>query len=180
MNTKLEIGPGKSPVAADWDTLNVVVTPTCRPTYLHDIACLPYPIPAGRYSQIYASHVLEHAAWHQSVAILQEWRRILAHGGRLDVAVPDFGKIVAAYHDRTLPARKNAWWRNNPEQDPMLWINGRIFTYGPEPNWHRAVFDEEHLRNCLRKAGFRTIHRSNDGPARTKHGWINLELTARK
>ena len=43
--------------------------------------------------EVYASHVLEHFPHEQTVAVLQEWVRVLKPGRPLYVAVPDFDKI---------------------------------------------------------------------------------------
>ena len=63
----------------------------------------------------------------------------------------------------------------------MVWLNGRLFTYGPnEENWHRAVFDDNSLNDHLADAGFkkvRTVPRRLRG---TAHGPIDLGMQTRK
>jgi hypothetical protein len=51
----------------------------------------------GTVEEIYASHVLEHFSHRQVSAVLSEWVRVLAPGGMLRVAVPDFRAISSAY-----------------------------------------------------------------------------------
>ena len=63
----------------------------------------------------------------------------------------------------------------------MLWVNGRIFTYGPgDENWHHACFDEAYLGDCLQKVGFDHIERINRRVRGISHGPIDLGLQAVK
>ena len=53
----------------------------------------------GQLDCIRASHVLEHASHRDTLAVLREWARALRLGGELLVAVPDFDKVLAHYHN---------------------------------------------------------------------------------
>lgn len=172
---KLEIGPGEHPLGKDWDTLD------CKgsPTYLHDLRLLPLPISSDTYDLVYMSHVLEHIPWFQTINLLREIRRIIKPGGRVEIWVPDLRKLVDAYLNPEL-VHADGWYKYNPEKDPIKWLNGRLFTYGPgEENWHRAVFDSEYLARCLWKAGF-AFPKLLEKPRGYDHGWINLGMWARK
>ena len=169
----LEIGPGRNPTNKQWETMDMVG----NPTYLHDVRNLPLPLDSNIYDLIYMSHILEHVPWFQTQKLLKELLRILKTGGTIEVWVPDFEKIVQAYI-RQKPG--DPWRRNNPNGDFMLWINGRIFTYGPgEENWHRAVFDESSLRQHLKDVGFKFTQRLTK-PRGYDHGPINLGVAAVK
>ena len=163
----LEIGPGTHPVNRQWDTMDIVGSPT----YRHDVRILPLPIHSQKYDLVYMSHILEHVPWFQTVDLLKEVHRILKGNGIVEVWVPDFKKIVDAYICQK-PGDK--WFKFNEDKNFMTWINGRLFTYGPgEENWHRATFDEPFLREQLKKAGFR--HTSPlKKPRGYDHGMINL------
>lgn len=88
---------------------------------------------------IYASHVLEHFPHTQTLSVLKEWRRVLAPGGVLYVAVPDFKRTVELY----LRTGLNAWVVN------FLWGD-----QGYKTAFHYAGFDARYLGDLLKEAGF--------------------------
>ncbi len=51
----------------------------------------------GSVDLIYSSHSLAYFDRIEVKALLQEWRRVLAGGGVLRLAVPDFDKLILAY-----------------------------------------------------------------------------------
>ena len=57
----------------------------------------PLALPADSAEAIHASHVLEHFGHRQTAAVLTEWVRVLAPGGWLQVAVPDFNAVIQHY-----------------------------------------------------------------------------------
>jgi SAM-dependent methyltransferase len=180
----LEIGPGDCPIDPGWDTVDSKIARIGRGTDGYK----QYPfggwgyelIPAARgtYDLVYASHVLEHVPWYKTVNALKDVWRILKPGGTIEVWVPNFWYLVQCYQERICGDR---WKKHNRRRDPMLWLNGRLFTYGPgDDNWHRACFDGGHLANCLQQAGFTDVARI---PRRTRgrsHGKIDLGMTGRK
>jgi len=170
----LEIGPGSRPVNPRWDLLDVEPRPGV------DIAARwgdhGLPIDDNTYDVVYASHVLEHVAWFNTVAALREVYRILKPRGAVDVWVPDFAKIVDTYRAGRCG---DDWRKHNPSGDPWHWLNGRVFSYGPEPNWHRAVFDALSLRRRLEDAGFVDIELL-EKPRGYDHGPVNLGMRGYK
>ena len=170
---KLEIG-SQTKLGPDWELMDIVPGPEVD--VVADLA-KRLPFEDGAFDLVYMSHVLEHVPWFKTVDVLVEVRRILKVGGMVEIWVPDFGLIVEGY---LKGEPQDGWRRRNPDGDPMLWVNGRIFTYGPEPNWHRAAFDQAHLCRCLRDAGFLPEVWPLDRPRGTDHGPINLGLGARK
>lgn len=175
---RLEIGPGPKPLGPEWKTLNCVAPAD----YVVDLAAaetlLTY-VGSDRFDLVFASHVIEHVPWFQTVDVLENIRAIMNPGGKLEIWVPNWDVIVRAYFD---DEAADAWWKHNPDKDLMTWVNGRVFTYGPEPNWHRAVFNESHLRNCLAKAGFDRIKRllPHERKLGVSHGAIDLGMEAYK
>ena len=167
----LEIGPGKDPVEG-FETLDVIGRPGT--TYVADWGHEPLPIPNETYDLVFASHVLEHVSWTRTQNALLEAKRILKPNGMLEIWVPNFAYIVDCYHRRICG---DDWRRENSEADPMKWVNGRIFTYGPgEENRHRACFDERSLRRCLEQAGFGNVRRVSKRIIGIGHGPIDLGM----
>lgn len=96
------------------------------------------PFADGAFELAYASHVLEHFGRHEQRAVLAEWRRILAPGGWLRVAVPDFGAVVAAYPDYGLDAVTG------------LVVGGQRDAY----DFHKMIFDRASLTRAFLETGF--------------------------
>lgn len=173
---KLEIGPGRKRLGSDWKGLSIKPGPAVD--YVWDILD-PLPFPDGEFEIIYMSHVLEHVPWFNTVDVLKDIRRCLTKDGTLEVWVPDFRKLVRGYLDNEIPI-EDKWRKYNDQDDYMVWLNGRIFTYGPgEENWHRAVFDQPYLAQCLSDAGFSEVFML-DSPRGVSHGYINLGVGAVK
>jgi hypothetical protein len=126
----------------------------------------------------YMSHILEHIPWFQTKECLTEVKRILRPGGTIEIWVPDLAKLIEGFLNPSL-IEKDGWYKHNPNKDPTIWLNGRLFTYGPgEENWHRAAFTREYLTQCLAEAGFVDIF-PLEKPRGYYHGWINLGVGAK-
>ncbi len=169
MARKLEIGPGDNPVGTErWEFIGFEAQ--------WGYKSLPYP--DATFDEVYASHVLEHVPWTHTNDALAEAHRILKPKGLLELWVPNFAYIVQCYLDQ---APGDKWRRYNPEGDFMRWVNGRIFTYGPdESNWHHACFDPEYLRACVEKAGFNCVEIIGRRKRGAPHGEIDLGVKAIK
>jgi SAM-dependent methyltransferase len=170
----LEIGPGSHPVSPAWDQLDAQPRPGL--TIAARWGDQKLPVADSTYDLVYASHVLEHVAWFNTVTALREACRILKPGGAVEVWVPDFSRIVDSYRASRCG---DAWRKHNPRGDPWCWLNGRLFAYGPEPNWHRAAFDCQSLWDRLVEAGFVDLEPLQT-PRGYDHGAINLGVRARK
>jgi predicted SAM-dependent methyltransferase len=169
----LEIGPGGASLGSEFVTVGVNGTSDHHAVWGEE----SLPFEDSTFDLVYASHVLEHVPWHDTIAALQEVRRVLKEGGTIEIWVPDFEKIALAYFKRECV---DEWAAHNPEGDFMLSVNGRIFTRGPGlDNYHRAVFDHRHLRRCLEQAGFRNIRKLHQ-PRGYDHGYINLGMGGQK
>lgn len=122
-------------------------------------------LPDGCVEEIRASHVLEHVRGRDTIPTLKEWHRVLRHGGRLFVAVPDFELIVGAMA--------------NGHQDPLMEsyiMGGQI----DEHDFHYAIFSEAKLTTALQVAGFRDIRRCEKAGEswNCSHHWCSLNMEA--
>lgn len=173
---RLEIGPGECRLGSDWVTVDTVDGPQVDFVCRWGAEALPFE--NDRFELVYASHVLEHVPWYQTVSALKEVHRVLRHGGTLEVHVPDLSVLIrAAQTQQCLDDHAEAGL--NRELHWMHWVAERLFHLGPESQWHRACFNEAHLRWCLEQAGFRQCERCGQERG-LNHGVVNLGMMARK
>ena len=105
------------------------------------------PLANGEATLIYASHVLEHFGRREYQAVLAEWFRVLAPGGVLRLAVPDFAACAAIYYESGLI-------------DGLSGLVGLIVGGQRDGNdYHKMVFDEAFLTRELLDTGFSTVRR---------------------
>lgn len=96
-------------------------------------------------SLIYACHVLEHFGRNDFQRVLAEWFRVLAPGGVLRLAVPDFEAAAKIYLTGTLPRGL---------VDVMgLIVGGQKDEY----DYHKVIFDKTFLTEHLHAVGFQTV-----------------------
>ena len=101
----------------------------------------------GQVSLIYASHVLEHFGRREYKAVLAEWFRVLAPGGVLRLAVPDFAACAAIYYESGLV-------------DGLSGLVGLIVGGQRDGNdFHKMIFDEAFLTAELLATGFSAVRR---------------------
>lgn len=186
LNRCLEIGPGDKRIDG-FETLNIVDTNSTD--YILD-ARFRLPFNDNTFDVIYASHILEHIPWYQTLDVLKEWNRVLSKSGSLEIWVPDGLKIAQAFVDAENGndyTDKDGWYKFNEHKDPCIWASGRIFTYGDgkgtlgHPNWHLSIFSFRYLESLLNKAGFSNIEKMNSSEVRGyDHKWINLGIRGDK
>jgi len=186
MARQLEIGPGKSRLEG-FQTLDISAREGVD--VVADAGC-GLPFQDNTYDLIYASHILEHIPWYKTEDTLREWVRILKPDGTLEIWVPDGYKIWQMFLETMADGEdeiaKDGFWRCNPDKNPYLWLNGRLFTYGDgtgkeDPNWHRAIFTYGYLEQLLTKVGLVDIYRMDrTGVRGHDHGVINLGVKGRK
>lgn len=159
----LEIGPGRTPQAhlipsfkgaeivtmdADEDIENVDIHGNGReiPENLH-----------GQFEAVFASHVLEHFPFWDSVTILKEWMKALKPGGEIHVTVPSLEWCAEQLLD------------DHPSKAvlPMLY-GGQDTIY----NIHLAGFTMRLLRRCFEEAGMRVT--------RARSGTFHLQVLGKE
>ena len=100
---------------------------------------LPYlkGLEDGSIAELYASHVVEHFGHLECNEVLAEFYRVLAPGGRVRLAVPDFDKLCKAHVDGQ--------------------FNILPYVYGGQTgadDFHRTGFNYDGMRHALRALGF--------------------------
>ncbi len=109
------------------------------------VCILPYPDDSA--DLIYASHVLEHFGRFEMRNLLREWCRVLAPGGILRLAVPDFTACAKIYYEEGL-------------KDGLSGLIGLICGgQRNEYDFHKMIFDEPFLTGELFASGFREVRR---------------------
>jgi SAM-dependent methyltransferase len=101
----------------------------------------------GAVDLIYACHVLEHFGRNDYQRVLNEWARVLAPGGVLRVAVPDFAACAQLYVEGKL--------EGGIRDITGLIVGGQRDKY----DFHGVIFDEALLTAGLKTAGFKTVRR---------------------
>jgi predicted SAM-dependent methyltransferase len=140
MKRKLHIG-GKQR-AAGWEVLNANPAPyvdhVCNATDLSRFA-------DGTFSEIYASHVVEHFDYNKElVASLKEWWRIMEPGGKIYISVPDLDVLAE------LLLAKNKYTVDVRFEVMRMIFGGHVDKY----DYHVVGLNEEFLTEFLKMAGF--------------------------
>jgi predicted SAM-dependent methyltransferase len=110
----------------------------------HRIDQLPF-IADGAAELIYCSHAFEYFDRQQAVAVLAEWHRVLAPGGTLRLAVPDFEALITVYQ------------QNGQIEKVLGPLYGRMEIQTPSGAqclYHRTCYDERSLTQLLGEHGF--------------------------
>lgn len=110
----------------------------------------------GSVDEIRASHVLEHFTFKESLAVLDEFNRVLKPGGKLRVAVPDIDKCVDS-------GEKRLFYMFGGQTD--------------EHDVHKSGYDKGKLSGFMAAAGFDDIREwQSDGLDTSAHPVsLNLE-----
>jgi predicted O-linked N-acetylglucosamine transferase (SPINDLY family)/predicted SAM-dependent methyltransferase len=105
------------------------------------------------FTEIYASHVLEHFDYHSRLLpILKEWFRVLKPGGSLSVSVPDMDVLIKLWGDKGRVTGQDKFFIM------QMMFGGHLDVY----DYHYAGFNGEILGNYLENAGFIEIRTVSD------------------
>lgn len=134
---KLHLGCGKRNLGKEWIHIDGQKYPHVEFT---DITKLYFQDNCA--SEIYACHVLEYFDRQEVGKVLKEWHRVLAPGGILRLAVPDFRAMAELYIEEGLMIERFL--------GPLY---GRIDYYDSQV-YHKTAYDFESLYEVLWNAGF--------------------------
>lgn len=177
----LEIGPGYNGERIEgFETLDFEKRNNVDHVY---DASKPLPFDDETFDIIYASHVLEHIHYRDSLASIREWVRILKTGGHLEVWIPDALKICKAFvlaeqGDKSLIRQNKRLWKET-DNDPGLWLNCRVFSVTGRQHGvggdHSALFSESYLKRLMISAGVSRTEKMSRKEVRGRdYGWVNL------
>lgn len=99
----------------------------------------------GSAQLIYCSHALEYFDRDDARRVLAEWRRVLAPGGVLRLAVPDFAALIKVYEQTGELARVLG---------PLYGKMAITTETGPATLYHKTTYDERSLAALLVECGF--------------------------
>jgi predicted SAM-dependent methyltransferase len=118
--------------------------------------------PDGSAAFVYSSHMIEHMARWQGLALVRECLRVLRPGGRLRVATPDLAEWIENYRqgktfssDTPADAFVATFGHYVEKRGSRLGVLQRLFT-GASHQW---LYDTESLSHLLREAGFVDVER---------------------
>jgi predicted SAM-dependent methyltransferase len=149
-STRIEIGGGPH---AQPGFLHVDIDPGAH--HLEWIApAWRLPVPDGFASEIVAVHALEHVEPARLADTLEEWHRVLAPGGRVEVHVPNGAALMEAFVNRPVPEK----W---PIMGSILGMYCSPDVRDPRGlttrSDHQLIFDAPLLRWALESAGFAAV-----------------------
>ena len=165
---KLELGSGYSPTAG---FTHLDINPDAPQVDIVGSAW-PLDLPDGSVGEIRAVDVLEHLSYWDTPAILRDWFRVLAPGGKIYIQVPDAHRVMEwftqspAFLTERLPANLPqtalagaAWRLLGGHNDGVYVKDGQDFRW----NAHYALFSANSLRAAMETAGFRIERIESNG-----------------
>ncbi len=124
-----------------WEVLNVL--PGEHVDHLGDARDLSR-FADGAFTEIYASHVLEHFDFRDALpAVLVEWHRVLVPGGQLRLSVPDLDILCSLFGDKRLDLH-----------DRFLVMNMIFGGHLDQYDYHLVGLADDILSGYLANAGF--------------------------
>ena len=113
------------------------------------------PLPDGWATEIVAVHALEHVEPPRLLPTLQEWRRVLAPEGRVEIHVPNGAALMEAFLARPVEEK----W---PIMGSILGMYCSPDVRDPRElgtrSDHQLIFDSALLEWALDAAGFTAVH----------------------
>ena len=141
MNNKLHLGCGKRYLEG---YIHVDLHPHDHVDYVSNIDKLD--MFQDEYADlIYASHCVEYFDRDEVIEVLREWKRVLAPGGTLRIAVPNFEALMKVYSD------------SNDLNKILGPLYGKWNIGEDKHIYHKTVYDLESLTVLLKQIGFEQV-----------------------
>ncbi len=108
---------------------------------------------------VFSEHMIEHLEYQSAQFMLRECFRVLKPGGRVRIATPDLGILLALYGHEKADVQSNyidwavtRFLPNVSTCEEVFVINNFFRSWG-----HQFLYDKETLHHALSAAGFREI-----------------------
>jgi len=164
---KINLGAGAWKLAGrDW--VSVDADKRSKPEVIHDLRCIAYPFKDNVASFIFASHIIEHLTYRQAEDLLRESFRILAPGGVIRIATPDYLTAFTKYTQgkfaewfKKIMESEKTWPDKNYPTDLLALSEEFIYAGAPHPLGHKSVWDIPTIIYFLKKVGCSEAFKSN-------------------
>jgi len=153
---KLHIGCGSNLIKG-W--LNTDYYPI-KKDILHLDATKKFPFEDNSFQYIYTEHMIEHIAYDDALAMLQECYRKLDVGGRIRVATPNISFLISLYRDKNELNTSYIKWsfdkyicgKEIKSCEATTIINNYVRNWG-----HQFIHSKTTLQDLMLKAGFTNV-----------------------
>jgi len=144
----------------------------------HTIGSGQLPFPDNSFTAVALFHCLEHFEAQEGLSLLKDILRVLEHGGRILVSVPD-----ASYFRKVYPEDRNENWPRlfdvtDPPNPIPTWHEAALWF-----NQHRVILTEDAVWSYLTMAGYSGIerldsftHETDDDAMRAMHKELNRRI----
>lgn len=137
-----------------------------------DLTNIPYSFVTEEVDELVAIEVLEHISFRELDKVVNEWYRILNDGGKLTVQVPDCGRMMEAYVNKTIcecvphkalsieDYKPNPWCtlcEGRGTVNPFRWQFAFTGAQKHPYDFHRTIFTKDLLEQLLKSVGFEDI-----------------------
>jgi predicted SAM-dependent methyltransferase len=133
-------------------------------TYIYLDVCGRFPFADESFHYIFTEHLIEHLSLEEGERFLGECFRCLMPGGRIRIATPDLGRLIAGYQTSSAAWQLyadevlNRFFPKVKTRTSAAAINNIMSNFG-----HRFVYDESTLRLLLANCAFRDVVRQPVG-----------------
>ncbi len=164
---KLQLGCGPN-ILADW--LNTDYVKTHENVLVLD-ATQGFPFANQVFDYIFSEHQIEHISYPAGISMLRNCFRVLKPGGKIRISTPDLAKILSLYTPNKTPLQEcyiqwatDTFLPNVDQYYETYVINNFFYNWG-----HTFLYDQEILRNALKRCGFIDIQLSVPGHSNDPH-----------
>lgn len=154
----LHVGCGTAPLPpayAGMQEVRLDIDPAVKPDVVGSI--LDIPLLPGTVDMVYCSHNLEHVAEHEVPLALSEFYRVLKHGGKLVLDVPDVQAVAEAIPKVGLHGTLYTAPCGPVTPADVLYGLRSAVAGGNEFYAHKSGFTQDTLQDTLTKAQFKDV-----------------------